>query len=198
MTAGWLSRTFIPQGKALAVQTVQNHPVNLDSKSSQFSPSSMMIKAVLCPRHCSRCWWNTSEQKAGPLPSWSCLSWAAGWGNRNQTNRTELRKRMGKKEWEWGYFAQDNQGRRPWGGDLSTDLTRVRVWAMWDEGRVSGRSPGLDSCGQAGDRGWRRGGDDSTLHTPSELPEEVQIDSMCKAKPVEGFEGGGIIQLMFF
>lgn len=36
-----------------------------------------------------------------------------------------------------------------------------------------------------------------TVHTPSEFPEELQIYSRCKVKPVEGFEGSDI-QLTFF
>lgn len=40
-------------------------------------------------------------------------------------------------------------------------------------------------------------GVEMTVHTPSEFPEELQICSRCKVKPVEGFEGSGIIQLTF-
>lgn len=42
------------------------------------------------------------------------------------------------------------------------------------------------------------GGVEMTVHTPSEFPEELQIYSRCKVKPVEGFEGSDIIQLTFF
>lgn len=41
-------------------------------------------------------------------------------------------------------------------------------------------------------------GVEMTEHTPSELPEELQIYSRCKVKPVEGIERSGIIQLTFF
>lgn len=138
--AGWLSRTFIPLEKALAVQTVQNHPVNLDSKSSQFSQSSIRSPNT----GWSRSSWTPgailgadetlrNKRQAPCPPGASCLG--GGGPDRNQTNRTELRKRMEKKGGEWSCFAQDNQGRWAWGGDFSRDLTEVRVWAMWVEGR---------------------------------------------------------------